>query len=124
MRTRQTFEALGLGCRVEVMDALYRASVEQVAQRIAEVDDEVASLLVVGHSPTIPALVAELTHADNPARADDVRCHYPTSTISVLQVEGSWADVSRLVETGEGAAARLADIRDGRTSTPVPSHTP
>lgn len=91
MRTRQTVEELGLDARVEYMDALYNCDVETMLQRIGEVDDDVTGLLVVGHSPTIPTLAAELTWA--PGKADDIACNFPTAAWAELTFDGDWADL-------------------------------
>ena len=60
MRTRQTYEAMGLQLPtgdpvpVEYMEALYLASPDLIRQRIGEIPDEVTKLLVIGHSPVSP----------------------------------------------------------------------
>lgn len=48
---------------IEVTDALYHASVEQVLRTVADAPD-VERLLVAGHEPTWSALVAHLTGGD------------------------------------------------------------
>ncbi|MGA4506387.1 SixA phosphatase family protein [Propionibacteriaceae bacterium G1746] len=92
-RTVQTFESLGLDCRAEIMDALYQAGTDTMKQRIGEIGDEVTRLLVVGHSPTIPALAAQLLHESDPGTADDIAWHYPTATVTALSIEGGWAEL-------------------------------
>ena len=94
-RTRQTFAELGLDCHAEFMEALYQAGTDEMAQRISEIDDQVTSLLVVGHSPTIPSLAAELLYASAPDRADDLQCHYPTATVTALRTSGPWAELGQ-----------------------------
>lgn len=97
VRTAQTFTELGLDCRAEYMDALYNCEVETMRQRIGEMTDDVTSLLVVGHSPTIPALAAELLSATQPRAADELQCHYPTSAITGFEVEGPWDELGQNV---------------------------
>lgn len=92
-RTTETFAELGLDCRVEYMDALYNCDVETMRQRIGEMTDEVTTLLVVGHAPSIPALAAELLSATQPRDADDLQCHYPTATVTGFEVEGPWHEL-------------------------------
>ena len=72
-RTRETFAALGLDIPAEYQDALYYQGTETMLQRIGETDPEVTGLLVVGHAPTIPSLVAELAYASNRAEADQAQ---------------------------------------------------
>lgn len=94
-RTTETFTELGLDTRAEFMDALYNCDVETMRQRIGEIDDEVATLLVVGHSPTIPALAAELLSASQSREADELLCHYPTATVTGFEVEGPWHELGQ-----------------------------
>lgn len=94
VRTRQTFEALGLDCRAEFMDALYDASPDTIAQRIGEVDEDVSELLVVAHSPAIPSLASQLLWTTDRELADKVRCSYPTSSVTEIEVDRPWAEVT------------------------------
>lgn len=93
-RTRQTFDALGLGIPAEFHDALYHGGTETMLQRIGEILDEVSGLLVVGHAPTIPSLSAELAYASAPAEADALQCWFPAGAFSEFTFEGSWADLA------------------------------
>src|SRR5690606_21736482 len=94
-RTRQTFTALGLDIPVEYQRALYEDGTETMLQRIAETDDAVTGLLVVGHAPTIPSLSARLSYAGSPKEADDLQCWFTTSAFAEFTFEGSWADLER-----------------------------
>ncbi|MFV0430316.1 MAG: SixA phosphatase family protein [Arachnia sp.] len=91
-RTRETFAALGLGVPVEYQDALYQDGTDTMLQRISEMfDDQVSSLLVIGHAPTIPGLTAQLLYATDAAAADQAQCRFPTSAFSAFSFEGSWS---------------------------------
>lgn len=92
-RTTETFTELGLDCRAEYMDALYNCDVETMRQRIGEMDEELTTVLVVGHSPTIPALAAELLSATQPQAADELLCHFPTATVTGFEFEGPWSEL-------------------------------
>ncbi len=105
VRTRQTLEGLELGdVHAEFMDALYVGDVEDYLQRIQEIPDEVDVLLVIGHSPTIPQLGARLAWPSQPGAADQLRCSYPTSTLTEFRVDGSWQQL------GEQASVELVDV--------------
>lgn len=95
MRTRQTFDAMGLDIPVEYQDALYHDGTDTMLQRISETDDDVTGLIVIGHAPTIPALSAQLSWASAPQQADQLQCHFPTSAFAEFTFEGSWADLER-----------------------------
>lgn len=107
VRTRQTFEALGLDIPAEYQEVLYREGAETMLQRISETDDAITGLLVVGHSPTIPALASQLTYAASRERADELLCGFPTSAWAEFTFDGSWADLD---------LAHLDHVSLGRTS--------
>lgn len=95
-RCRQTVEDLHLPGepRREFQDALYLADVETLLQRIGEIEDEVDSLLVVGHSPGLPSLVNELAYESGHGEADAVRCSFPVSSVMAVEVPGTWWDLA------------------------------
>ena len=106
-RTRETFAALGLDIPVEFQDALYYQGTETMLQRIGETDPAVTGLLVVGHAPTIPSLVAELAYASDRAEADQAQCWFPTSAFSAFTFDGEWSDLAE----GDFSTVRLEGVR-------------
>ncbi len=60
---------------------------------INQVPDDVATVMVVGHEPTMSQLSLGLADPDrsDPEAADQISIKYPTSAIAVLNVPGSWA---------------------------------
>lgn len=94
VRTRETFAHLGLDVPVEFQDALYEDGTDTMIQRISEMDDDVEALVVIGHAPTIPSLVAELAYASNRHAADQAQCHFPTATYTAFTFDGRWADLA------------------------------
>lgn len=111
-RTRQTYEALNLKTPdgepvpVQYMEALYLGSADLIRQRISEIEDEVAALLVIGHSPGIPTLAAELAWATKPREADQIQCWFPTAAHSEFEIDTSWAKLN-----DSDGNAQLADVR-------------
>lgn len=99
LRTRETFEATGLSCPVEVMRALYSCGVDTMRQRISEVGEEVSTLLVVGHAPTVPALAAELSSED-PVRSEEIARWYPPATLTEISLNWPWDGVLDPYRTG------------------------
>lgn len=99
-RTRETFAALGLDIPVEFMDALYFGGTDTMLQRIAETEESVTGLIVIGHAPTIPGLVAELAYESNPQEADQAQCWYPTSAVSSFLLASTWATLADRDYTG------------------------
>lgn len=97
LRTRQTWEltALGLaGLRpdVEFRDELYVATPTDMLAAIQAVDESVATILLVGHEPSVSALSAYLAgpESDDAALAQ-VRVGVPTATYAILSGDDSWA---------------------------------
>ncbi len=119
-RTRQTLAALGLKLPngepvpVQYMDALYLGSSDVLRQRISEIEEDVANLLVIGHSPAIPTLSAELAWATSHREADQMQCSFPTSTVSEFVIEGPWA----VFDAGIPEKPRLAAIWRPRKQHP------
>jgi phosphohistidine phosphatase len=75
--------------------SLYSASVDQVLSVVAEVDDDVASVMVVGHNPTAHELAATMSSSrDKKGHAEVERRGFPTCALAVFEVPGPWADLS------------------------------
>lgn len=112
-RTRQTLAAMGLKqpdgepVPVQYMEALYLGGSDVLRQRISEIEEDVTNLLVIGHSPAIPNLSAELAWATSHREADQMQCSFPTSTVSEFVIEAPWA----IFGDGVPENARLAAIR-------------
>jgi phosphohistidine phosphatase len=92
-RARQTLERTGIEAPVSFERRLYGADIETMIDEIAEVEEEVGTLLVVGHEPTISETAMSLAdNAGSDADAlDRLSAKYPTSGIAVLRVAGRWA---------------------------------
>ena len=89
-RTRQTVACLALGVDVEPSRDLYGAGSPTILRAIRAVPDEVAALLVVGHSPGI-----QLAGPGSDAEALRLASHFPPATLCRLEVSGAWADLDR-----------------------------
>ena len=93
-RTRQTLGRTAVDAPASFLDRLYDASPGAVIDEINKVDDAVATLLVVGHEPTMSHLALGLADPDSDREAaEQIARKYPTSAIAVLRVPGSWADL-------------------------------
>ena len=109
VRTRQTTDliaaAMGDGLPLDAYRSLYQADTDLVLQYLREVDEEVISLLVVGHNPTMVRLAWELLDggADGGEGAEQhagdratLEAHgFPTCSLAVLTLEvAAWEDVT------------------------------
>lgn len=100
-RTRNTLERTGIEAPVSYRDELYDAMPGTVIAAINTVGDDVGTLLVIGHEPTMSSVALGLAGAagTDAAVAQQISEKFPTSGIAVLRVSGGWADV----EPGSGA---------------------
>lgn len=96
-RTRQTWQHAVMGgasCPdVRFTDALYHAWTDEVLLELGTLGDSVTTALVIGHSPTMDALVLWL--AQPSPLTDEVRAHFPTSAIAILGFDGDWDELSK-----------------------------
>jgi phosphohistidine phosphatase len=93
VRTVQTAERVvpGLGDPpVEYRKALYNASPEDVIDELRELDDGIASVMVVGHNPTAQILAVTME------KKRDERRTFPTCALAVYRLPAKrWADVDQ-----------------------------
>jgi phosphohistidine phosphatase len=112
LRTRQTWELLRSGfgpvareISVDVRDEVYDAGVPELLALLREVPQSAATVLVVGHEPTMSAAASRLAGpGSSPQVLDRIGRGVPTASWSLLEPEGDWQSL------GPGAA-RLAALR-------------
>lgn len=111
-RTKGTWQAFcdGSGCDVEaVVDpGLYSGDSDAVLEILRDAPAEAHRVMVVGHNPTMAHLVHLLDDGGaDPEVFAQVSAGYPTSALTVLQVEGSWDEL-------DVAGARIKAFHVGR----------
>jgi phosphohistidine phosphatase len=91
-RTRQTLARSGIEADVRFEDDLYDSAPGTVLRLINGVADDVRTLLVVGHEPTMSMLALGLGDGDgsDPAAVDRIATKFPTSSIAVLTTSQTW----------------------------------
>lgn len=109
VRTRETWELVGEGLDgpVEVRheDALYGASPDAVIDLVRELPEDVGTVVVVGHNPTVASLAVMLDDGSAPPEAfARLSAGLPTCGVAVYEVRGPWRDLEP-----EGAALRAHD---------------
>jgi phosphohistidine phosphatase len=94
-RTRETLARTGIDAPVRYAERLYGATPGTMIEQINRVSDDVTTLLVVGHEPTISEVAIVLAGADGTdiAAAERISEKFPTSAIAVLRVDGHWEQV-------------------------------
>ena len=104
-RTQETLEriapALGEQVAVQIERDFYAASAEHLLDRLQALDEDVASVLLVGHNPAIERLALDLAGSGDQLAA--VQRKYPTGALATLEFPGPWC------ELGPGTAT-LADF--------------
>ncbi len=108
VRTRQTWDlvrsSLGADPEVRYLDDLYYAGSQALLDLARAVPEDVRTLLVVGHEPTMSQAAVLLAGPDSDtATLARVRVGVPTASWSLLDV-GDWA----ALEGGAGTLRRLA----------------
>ena len=94
-RTRETLAATGIDAPTSYTDAIYEASTGEILQVLTALPGDPEVVLVVGHSPGMPATALALADPESdPGVLADVHARFPTSAFAVLRVHGSWADLA------------------------------
>lgn len=99
-RTLETWEALaqaaGWDTEPDQSAALYAAGLDTALDLVREVPDEVSTLVVVGHNPTMASLAQLLDDGEgDPAVAVELATGgFPTCAVVELHHDGPWADLA------------------------------
>ena len=104
-RAQETLEPirsrLPAGTDVLVEDELYGAGPVQLLDRLRDVPEDISSVLLVGHNPTLEDLVRHLGRDGDPAIIARMHTKFPTGALATLAFAGTWKDL------GSGAPATL-----------------
>lgn len=92
-RTRQTLDRTGVDAPVTYSDRLYGATPGTMIDEINQVVDDVSTLLVVGHEPTVSQVALGLAGPEDSDQdaVERISMKFPTSGIAVLWVPVSWS---------------------------------
>ena len=94
-RARETLARSGIDAPVRYVERLYGATPGTLIEQVNGVSDDVNTLLVVGHEPTISEVAIVLASADgtDTVALERISAKFPTSAIAVLRVVGRWEQV-------------------------------
>lgn len=110
VRAQETWEAYALGLQapenieavVETDGRIYENTVDDLLDAVRETIDDVSSVLVIGHNPSISGLAGVLDDdPENPIRSELAE-GFPTSSVAVFEFDSVWSELRE----GE---ARLAE---------------
>jgi phosphohistidine phosphatase len=91
VRTRETLAATGIGAPVLFEPSIYEATPHTLIDLIQLTDDEVETLLLVGHAPGMPWTAWELAANRDSGPAAELSRKFPTSALAVLEFDRPWA---------------------------------
>lgn len=90
-RARQTLDNTRIEAPVRFSDRLYGATPGTMIEEIGATADDVATLLVIGHEPTMSGLALLLADDGTDTTVlERISVKFPTSAIAVLAVPGAW----------------------------------
>jgi phosphohistidine phosphatase len=90
-------------------ERVYLAPPSTLLKIVAETDDSIARLLLVGHNPGLELLAALLTDGDESQARADMANKYPTGALAEITLPvDHWKDV----EPGQGRLVRFIKPRD------------
>ena len=102
-------EAAGLDLEPQLEPGLYSAGPDSTLALLRTAPEAAATVMVVGHNPTMAHLVHLLDDGTADAEAfAEISAGFPTSAVAVLEVETSWAEL-------EVAGARISAFHVGRS---------
>ncbi len=96
-RTRETLDGLHksfaapLAARYE--QKIYSASENELLAQISAVADDVNSLLLIGHNPSLHQLAVHLARPGNTQLRDDLCLGFPPCAMAVFALEGGWNNI-------------------------------
>ncbi len=114
-RVRETWQLmaplLGEAVVCKTMRGLYEATPSRLLGTLRRVDDEIRTLLLIGHNPALGGLAQSLAGAGPEKALQRLRSKFPTAGVAVLAFEAEhWADLA----AGAGRLRELVRPKDLR----------
>jgi phosphohistidine phosphatase len=94
-RTRETLEGVAPTGEHVIERELYSASAEELLDRLRRLPDDLGSVMVIGHNPTVQMLVLRLARRDGDATARSaVERKFPTGALATLTFDCRWSELA------------------------------
>ena len=94
-RTQETLERIAPALReraaVQIESELYAASERRLLERLRALEEDVESVLMIGHNPGVERLALDLAGSGDKLAA--VRRKYPTGALVTLEFTGPWREL-------------------------------
>lgn len=84
-RTRETLQHLAVDAPVHFVPEIYGSDVDSLLELLRETDEQVGTLLLIGHNPAMHQLVHDLTGAGGDT--------FPTCALAVIEIDGDWEGI-------------------------------
>jgi len=110
-RAQQTWESVAPGVvvgEVRTEGAIYGATATELLRLVHGVDDELRSVLLVGHDPGFHDLASSLAGAGDHEALTALRDKYPTGALASLTFDGEWSSIG----SGDGRLVSFVRPRD------------
>ncbi|WP_067853455.1 SixA phosphatase family protein [Nocardia shimofusensis] len=92
-RTRQTLDATGITAPVVYERGIYEASPRRLIELVQLSDDDISTLMLIGHAPGMPWTAWELAGNRDSDAAMELSRKFPTSALAVLTFDRPWAQI-------------------------------
>jgi phosphohistidine phosphatase len=97
-RTRETLAGIAVGGEHLIERRLYGASCEEILERLRQLPDDVGSVMLIGHNPTVQMLTLKLTNHDGDGVEDHdreaVKRKFPTGALATLAFDCDWDELA------------------------------
>jgi len=122
LRTRETLEGVAPGGETLIEAELYHADPAQLIERLHRISDEVESVMVIGHNPTLQITALRLSetgssNGDGSHRAQ-IQQKFPTGALATLSFDCEWS------ELGPGRARLVDYVRPKAIAKPARTTSP
>lgn len=91
-RTRETLAGIGVGGEIVIEPELYGATAYGVLERLRRVPSATASVMVIGHNPSLQDLILMLVPSDDRLR-NAVQDKFPTGALATLTIACEWREL-------------------------------
>ena len=120
-RTRETLEGVAPGGETLIESELYNADAQQLLERLRRVSEDVESVMVIGHNPTLQIIALRLSedeasNGDGTHRAQ-ISQKFPTGALATLTFDCAWSQL------GPGCARLTAYVRPKAIAKRAPSRS-
>jgi phosphohistidine phosphatase len=97
-RTRETLEGVSPGGKTLIEPELYDATAQDVIDRLRRVPEDVESVMVIGHNPTVQIVVLRLAKDGSsvPEGSDlaAIQQKFPTGALATLTFDCAWSELA------------------------------